>query len=221
MINDLLSVIPSWLNIALTFPGSPSKALQKYKGTGSVEKDLTLVALAGLAVAYVVLAVLIPVDLGDTKAIEGALGRPFDFKMLPMAILLGLVGAAVTLHIAGSLWLYAVRLVWKRASCDRMNGTVHDTVNAVLGLSAVVIPFIALVLGVVIVLGLEYKDQRTWWARIGALMIGAVIATYYPLAVSATHPDTPPHAAYQHIVAAFLLLSALGLAIDGLKSFIV
>jgi len=179
MIDDLLKVVPAWLNFVLTFPVSPHKALAAYSGAGQVRQELTTLATAGVGVAYLIVAVMGPPQLGSDQGSVAGFLRRIDSKLLPALLVLGFVALGIVIHLATKVY-----------SRGYFGGAVQDSVNGMLGLSAFFVPAATALFIVSVYFLLLNTEKGTMVAGLFSVVTAVAFVIYTPLALAAVHPNT-------------------------------
>jgi hypothetical protein len=209
VIESWLDIAPKYLDFAIRFIRNPNAPLSPYAGNGSVTRDLTAFLLAGVATAYLLVALLIPMDLNETtvKLLLGNVGLWFmrlakeDVRLLPVATFLISVLLSIAVHIlnwaSSGVWRLADRLLqrlgnrgllWEGLTM-KLPGTLEDSVNAGIGFAAVYTPFIILVLAARLSIGIcaTAKALDSLDLAMAGLLVTALFV-YLPLAIAAVHP---------------------------------
>jgi hypothetical protein len=191
VIEGWLDIAPQWLGFALRFPASPASALKPYATPGAISKDLTLLAVGGLAVSYLLILVAAPASLAQDPSRTLAFLRGLEVKVIPPTVLLVLVASAVVIHVAARL----AALVRPRAKAAGrwdayLGGTVEDSVNGVLGFAAVYIPVATSLFLPAIGLSGAPGGPMPIGAILCVLALVGLLFIYLPLALAAAHPGT-------------------------------
>ena len=205
-IKTWLDIAPAFVDFSIKFLRSPSRALEAFRGSGSVSADLANVLLGGVAMSYVL------VFVAGSPELQQDTGRFAEFLdalashgglIIPAAAVLAAVFVGVATHVlaSGLSHLFGGRL--------GLYGSMEDSINAVLACSAVFVP-----LFVAVICLLPYLEGMSDTAvlYIGLALIFAVVLAalvYLPSALSATHPGT------NRLQAGFLLILGLGAIVVG------
>jgi hypothetical protein len=187
-IKDWLDILPMWLEFALRFPLNPGDALQPYfVGKDIVSKDLTWLAVVGIAVSYVLIATIGPPRDREPSPLVQFFYR-IDLNVLPVFMILALFAFSVGLHLFVALYLAILGLPG-----DRL-GAIEKTVNATLGFASVYIPFATLIFCVNVRLISAFPDLegRRGKAAFSLFVFGSLVTAvsfiiYLPLSLAAAH----------------------------------
>lgn len=164
---------PAYIDFAIKFLRNPNEALGPEKGSGTVSKDLANLMLGGVAIAY---ALLLAFKIPLSPTVGAIAAR--DSLYIPAAVLGIVVLVASVLHLTVGTFLRVV---------NRSTGSMEDTVNAALALSAVLIPWCS---AVICTLSVLPSSLARWVGLPLVVSSGAMPVVYLPWAISATHPGT-------------------------------
>ncbi|MCI0771063.1 MAG: hypothetical protein J4N94_04220 [Chloroflexi bacterium] len=211
--------IVKYFQFIFAFLGNPHTALAKFSGSGDIEIALGDFLLNGLVL-------ITGVTLAIEKATRFDINRAFEempdglafiyiwfrwmvrFPLLgPLAFFLLVSGGTQYFHwsILGS------RLVlgYLGVNLTYLEGSWQDTFNGLMGFYSVFYPVIAALAAVSFAV---LQNSSVWGIRLLKALIGLAYGTfvvYFPLAISAVHPDT----SYWEVWLALLLSVPIGLAI--------
>lgn len=151
---DLLKATPElfaeYLDFLVRFSCAPVQVLERYTPDDGAQNrpingKLLLFALLGVGSALVIAAIGRALGMAqDNSTILKVLGR-FDEKILPIAVLLGIVIAGVALHI---LTKVGAR-VGGFYGAERSAGSLQDTLNAAMGFASWFVPTVTVALVVI------------------------------------------------------------------------
>lgn len=222
-----LQLLIDYFDFVWDFLSGPRAALGAYRGHGEVAIPIGNLLLNSL---IVVTAALLAVgqskrldvrqawtDLGETE-----LGAQLKTQLVFMRVLLvgPLTGPLLTVAI-----VFAITLVFHGGvvlmrhmygvvgmTFTYLEGSWHDSVNGVMAFWAVALPIQTLIAGIGLVV---FRSRRRWGTALVSLSLGVYLfmsVVYYPLSLSATHPDTTFWEVYWFGGVAGLVILIAGLA---------
>ncbi len=188
-----LDIAPAYIDFLLKFIRNPSRAFARVSGSSEISSDLTSVLLGGVALSYLLVIAGGSPELKNDPGSIATFLRTTDYQLLPIFGLAVIIACGVASHVLAKLFMAfftALTTITRNTpngrSDPKLGGSIEDSVNATLGFSAVFLP---LATGTISALSWLPKDHWIEPVLAGMLII-VFLFVYFPLALSATHPQT-------------------------------